>query len=1116
MATPFRIHKGTINELKGWTKTTPIVGNMITDMADTVGTFENAKFATSMPSPFARMHLFETAFNFVNDNKDKTMNDTPYHRFVSECLDMFELIFYMGNNPTKIKYKVWNTNQVNPNTLPKSNIITQSANLSDALHTFLQSNRFKAMTSIILIYYVDATGEEKLVGGTSPLTYFYVSPNWDTNNIATTGKDILFEKGKSKPLSQRNDDFKQYMRRFFVNNGVALKNQMLELYNYLDTTFSIHTTNPLDGNAVIPIQFGHTAMDCCGITYEGINPTNTQKAIEAGSDFVIDTKKPITGYRPLVLAQGQGVGNTYLPATQWQNSPRLIDHGGINHYPLINRILPDSGGINYPYLTTGDFLQTSLIKLPFSIDKTKFMVGARNENVDIDFLLPIKPEYFDYFTLQDLDNQLFIQKNNDNTVSISLKIPIRDGKEIILKQEYKGEHILDERLNIGIYPFYKITDQVNQNRYAIKLTSRKAKEFSLHFKKTEGIFNQSAITYDETRTQIPNYAASHAYLVKGDYFDAIQIEKEGSIRGMIFPKFIERKNGVTNFTFAIDFGTTNTFVAYSSGTDAPKPLELTGIEGIEPIFLNANANYGDFIESKRLDNREFPPSEATPTTMATYPIRTATVELENFLKGATPKVLGNIGIGYLLEGEEDLSVDHANYTTNLKWLFETAADERADDKIQAFFEQVLWAIKNKVVTSNGNLNNIKIFWLTPKSMKERFRNQFKNLWEVAFNNVFSSSDFSTVMQHRSESTAPYLALLGTGWTAPNTNAVNIDIGGGTTDVIFIIPSRNENYITSFRFAGDDIWGETEWGTITQKNNGFRKYIEQKMLSSVRTNSPLIGNYYDLSSKTRNSSDLMSLVFKHKEFRASNSISQNGKLKAVLFLHYAAIIYHIVQFMELKEVDKLGRISLTGKGSLYLEMLGSDASISEITKSMVELFSSSKEENTEQDKEQNTEENTKQEKNHQINAKGLEVIKHSNPKEVTANGVIYQHVDVAIDFDENNLKNDMLSGTKKPTSLKIDEYQNESFENLNKRKEEVFENVKRFITLLTQDRAIKAQCDNLGIEISIFNDTEHFMQTAKESFGNMSIRRGYGRNPQDEVDETLFFWALKQPIYEYAQ
>lgn len=1109
MATLFRIHKGNIADVKGWTKTSPIIGNMITDMTDTVGTFENAKFATSMPSPFARMHLFETAFNFVSDNM---VGDTPYHRFVSECLDMFELIFYMGNNPTKIKYKVWNTNQVNPNTLPKSNIIQQSPNLSDALHTFLQTNRFQAMTSIILIYYVDNNGEEKLVGGTSPLTYFYTSPNWKTNNITTTGKDILFEKGRSKPLSQRNDDFKQYMRRFFVNNGVALRNQMPDLFHYLDTTFSIHTTNPLDGTAVIPIQFQNTTMDCCGIIYEGINPTNTQKAIEAGSDFVINTNKPITGYRPLVLAQGQGVGNTYLPATQWQGHAKVIDYGGINHNPLINRILPDSGGVNYPYLTTGDFLQTSLIKLPFNIDKTKFMVGVRNQNLDIDFLLPIKPEYFDYFTLQDLDNQLFIQKNPDTSVSVSLKIPIRDGKEIILKQEYKGENILNERLNIGIYPFYKVTNQANQNRYAVKLTSRKAKEFSLHFRKTEGDFNQNAVAYDETRTQIPNYAASHAYLVQGDYFDAIQIEKVGSIRGMIFPKFSEKNNGVTNFTFAIDFGTTNTFVAYSAGTDAPKPLELTNIEGIEPIFLNENANYGDFIESKRLDNREFPPSKATPNTMATYPIRTATVELEHFLKGAAPKVLGNIGIGYILEGEEDLSIDHANYTTNLKWLFESAIDGRADDKIQAFFEQILWAIKNKVVTSNGNLNNLKIFWLTPKSMKEKFRNQFKNLWKIAFDNVFNNADFGTVMQQRSESTAPYLALLGKGWTAPATNAVNIDIGGGTTDVIFVIPSRNENYITSFRFAGDDIWGETEWGTITQKNNGFRKYMEQKSLSSIRTNFPLIGNYYDLSAKTRNSSDLMSLVFKHKEFRASNSISQNGKLKAVLFLHYAAIIYHIVQFMELKKVDKLGRISLTGKGSLYLEMLGSDASISEITKSMVELFSSSKEENTGQ----NTDQTTEQEKNHQINAQGLQVIKHENPKEVTANGVIYQHVDAAIDFDENNLKNDMLSGTKKPSSLKIDEYQNESFENLNKRKEEVFENVKRFITLLTEDRAIKAQCDNLGIEISIFNDTDHFMQTAQESFQNMVIRRGYGRNPQDEVDETLFFWALKQPIYEYAQ
>jgi hypothetical protein len=57
------------------------------------------------------------------------------------------------------------------------------------------------------------------------------------------------------------------------------------------------------------------------------------------------------------------------------------------------------------------------------------------------------------------------------------------------------------------------------------------------------------------------------------------------------------------------------------------------------------------------------------------------------------------------------------------------------------------------------------------------------------------------------------------------NAVNIDIGGGTTDVMMFMEAagvnRQDRYVTtSFRFAGNDLWGSGYKGKL--KDNGFIK------------------------------------------------------------------------------------------------------------------------------------------------------------------------------------------------------------------------------------------------------------------------------------------------------
>jgi hypothetical protein len=358
------------------------------------------------------------------------------------------------------------------------------------------------------------------------------------------------------------------------------------------------------------------------------------------------------------------------------------------------------------------------------------------------------------------------------------------------------------------------------------------------------------------------------------------------------------------------------------------------------------------------------------------------------------------------------------------------------------------------------------------------------------------------MKRKNESSAPYLALLGEGQAQPSFNVINIDIGGGTTDIIFIIPNENKNYITSFRFAGDDIWGETEWG-VNQRSNGFVNHIaDAASLDFVKTNKANIHSYYD-TIKSRSSNDLMNFMFKYKdEFKVDIKIKTSSKLKAVLFLHYAAIIYHIVQFLEFKKIDKLKRISLTGKGSEYLSMVGNEEQIAKLTQKMIALFSSPRSEE-------------EQDVHHLIKADQLEIVRHPDPKAVTANGVIYESTRPNARLN-GVLESDLLLGTTKPVSLQVDKDNKYTFEQSKQEQQEVFANIQRFITLLTEDKSISNECKDLGIDLTIFSNTDEFMRIAKEGFENMAAHRGYTANSNQELDETLFFWALKQPIHHYAQ
>jgi len=98
------------------------------------------------------------------------------------------------------------------------------------------------------------------------------------------------------------------------------------------------------------------------------------------------------------------------------------------------------------------------------------------------------------------------------------------------------------------------------------------------------------------------------------------------------------------------------------------------------------------------------------------------------------------------------------------------------------------------------------------------------------------------------------------------NLVSIDIGGGTTDIVFIKDGKKAEYVTSFRFAANSIFGLGE--NITPIVFKYQSEIEQ----IIENNDPLFKLRNILKSITGSiSGDLASFFF---------SLSDNEMLKNV--------------------------------------------------------------------------------------------------------------------------------------------------------------------------------------------------------------------------------------------
>lgn len=996
MAKVFRFHDGS-NNIEDWQISNAYGGVAINAISDPSGASTNRQI-TSIPSPFARVDLIQNAFKTLAGNRNLD-GYTIYHKMVSDCFDLGEIFYNLDRLKDKIKIIVWDSTQ-------DLHVLLNSDNpkhrlLGETLRLYLEQDKkaynFDLLQRIYLLNYIGGPNPVNIIGGTSPSTLFFTSAN-NLNYVniqfgaakAFTDNDQLPDHG-FKPFYQRDFEFQKYiycLKAFIPSFSRKFK----ELNDYLDLSFvKLTQQQKLEINGLTkeyfesqysPLTIKHDGETVEILGFRLRKKVNNPALIEQTSDFVINSPKISPGPKPLVLPNSTGneYGQLRYTTDKWEsnNKAPYADPDDISV-----RTLPFVGD-TYPYLTVSDFLEPYLIRTVFPINKDKFFDGNLKSSLNGEskgYLLPLKKKYFDYFNISDLqgltsDGKLIYEteKRGSEGVKVTLRIPIKNNKYIAFERIYypsandsqipepelnrnRGT-IIENQFGLSLYPFLKLRE-TSANFYRVCLMDRdllpltSANSYKLNF--FDGAANQPvAVKAVKRRSEKENDGVSSDFYVLDHGFDYIEL-KHNLATGLIVPLFEKLPQGSEKFTFAVDFGTTNTHIEYRIGDGDPKPFEIND-DDIQiatlhdPLFVLQDASLNGTGATILIDQilHEFMPGKIGKQSEFSMPMRTAIGSHRNLELSTPTFALADFNVSFFYEKYN--RTKNSKIRTNLKWS-NYVQDSREMKGVEAYFENLILLIRNKIILNGGELASTRLIWFYPSSMMIYRRNMLESKWNELFEKYISKR---TVPLKLSESIAPFYYYKNRlGVAASDKPVVSMDIGGGTTDIV-IYTNNKPQILTSFRFAANGIFGDAfngspqingfvlkYLGKIQQLLTDNKQYELLKVLEDIRNSGKsedIIAFFFSIQNNKKIKEQNIPISF-HKE------LSLDTDFKIVFVLFYSALIYHLAKLMKAKGLASPRYITFSGTGSKVINIADSSPKLSALSELTKRIFARILEPNT---------------------------------------------------------------------------------------------------------------------------------------------------------------------------
>jgi len=1102
------------------------------------------KVLTAIPSPFARMHLFDTAFKIATrelkkKNDDNEKDATLYDKMISECFDLLELLFEKNSLIKKkpnLNIIPWNPkNEIDK--LYKSNE-TSHQHLGSVLEKYIITNQEIEKFNTFYLFELD----NEIIGGTSPYSIVYTKPDLNVKsntNLKKVNGKVFFQ--DYDPLKDRDLRFIQYLYSFFKENP-ELQKYAENIYNYLQEYKKF---------------LGNSISNIINEEFTGVDPLtlddgkeitifNKTLLIHIGDDIIqiisplkIKSSKLPDELKekeivPLVLKDGYNIKN------ESDNNFKIPFEVKES---LIKRTIPGTYK-RHPYIVVNDFLSDTLIKVNYKINSDYFVtLRDENSNISHDYLLPIKPLYFDFFTSKDLQNNIRFKVISKNSVRVYLDIPVEGGKVTFHKEylvdatdENKTKNNCGEIVNLDVYfaffPLFKVTNDSDFNDYykVLMVDTEIDKELELIFYNDDNkSYEPNTNTNKKIKKTIRNDKKNSNSSIGSYYYEAnfpfqyIQLtvkpdkytnEKYESI---IVPKYKEIRKLNGTYNIAVDFGTTNSHIALLEENDnkEPESLSISDKDLQVILFPEIKKNqsgktlteiYEDIsgdVNNKLITTQinEFIPSIINSGDNPKYyfPVRTALSSIKEF-NPAQIDVLGNINISFTF-GKLRIS-DEQNIFSNLKW--QVNKDEN-DKKIEAFLSELLLLARNKILLNGGDPKQSKIIWFKPLSMYAGYQNKYNAIWSNIVKKYFHSlSDDNIVVI--TESSAPYFYYKKTGKTSSTTPILSVDIGGGSTDIAFFIDNEPK-FGSSFNFAGNSIWAPNSvlgyaHDSLAEPEGIYK--IGLSLIENLKTkhsDNDFFKNIYhdkkNYDKKALHPNELFNTLFSWDEqLKITQELSNNSYIKFLILFHFSAIMYYSLVLLKLKLSNEKDNnkiipenIIVSGNGSKYLKILDPNDKYPMIASYVKELIKNIFE----------------------IDTNNLKIIKTVKEKEATCMGGLYELSNGKIkDINETVL----YYGNNEDSFKMLKKYKDIN----DKLKEEITQSVEKFIDIFFDINL------NLDFKKNFLLDFPEPIEDYRNDFKKdinkyLTIaidERKENFSPEDEIEDALFFYPLNYIIKEISK
>lgn len=1105
---------------------TKIVDNLI-ESGEGLG-----KLGSSMPTPFARLYLFSTAFAQVNAENEKegyereghlgikdpnTGERVPsaYHNLVGECLDMLEFIFRNGDDK-RFHVDTWNYAEECNKLMVSSDSGHQE--LGHAMLNVYQNTSLSVATSLYLFRWDIAPDKSVFIGGTSPISLVYTSANLRKQipaGLFTGANGNPLFSDSPLPLHQRSEKFRRFMYKYQLND-IHTKCQQIKALSSLDR-YIIDSGEWYDKDLKNEVLMETAYQSVKKLTSQGatvssagvalyssdhtikVDATNCDYLIDSSVDYyrtewdngqVIDDVK-----QPMMLTRLGVDGLRYVNGRPWQPGKDVIPPT----YPAVlsRRSLPGFEGTQYPFLTIDDFLEDKIIEVSYIIRREKFFTGC---NKNFSYLLPLKKLFFKFFSLNDLFDEhgnytqmlTITEDHATEEVIVELHIPLINGHTVTLHRCYGKEDKVDcydkeNTFDFAFFPFYRVIDKPESNVYNVMVGST-VKDLTTNFYIASELSNapeQQAVSVEANpRTQAKDGKAGTTHIYVPSAFDFMEVRANGA-SALVVPIFIKVKVDSTTttsyFSFSIDFGTTNTHVAYAKKKNDSDRISKSDICSFDALLNKGNEDdrqvvtfhndggVADFSNFLTAFQREFVPEEIGEGKFVSFPMRTTTCQIDT--RPSSLKMFANTNIGFNYNAELSKS---KLYKTNIKW---DRRDALSTDRLREYFKEMLWLMKNKAVLNDGS-DVFDLVVTYPQSMREKDVENLMNAWR----NAKQAVRCDVRLRYYFESVTPYYAYLSDlNYGEPY---VNFDIGGGTTDILYINPLTCEAMSFSAFFAANDLWNDGLNEDVEPKLNGFITYY--KNTNEYRQMDPV--KKLDIDAVLENadsSADILSYLFTHDNVtRVSQAISNSSEMMQLLVIHFSSLMYYLAYFIDIAEVELPTRISFTGMGSSYIKLISNRSeNIAKLVNNILDYYG-------------------KKAGIPEMKNSHVEVSFSSEPKVVTAKGglIVKGHsrriVPEACMYygykGENGGKTLRYSDITQP---KIDE---------------VVSFFYSFLELLTDDE-FNAELSELDYGITP-EVVQKLRQYAKGSAKQMADLSKEGQPSMGKVKDPMFFWSLKDSLY----